>query len=253
MFRDEIDIAEKAVRYMLDQVDGVIVADNLSMDGTDRVLKKMAKEFSDRFWVIDDTEPGYYQSQKMTKLAHYAYNAFKAEWIVPFDADEMWFPPRDYNGKLKDFLMESKHDAIGSDIYNYSPTEKDDPGCPLDTMVWRNDGQAGACVAFRYHETAIVGQGNHDVLVNNQRVPAPVAIQIRHYPYRSADQFVTKMVHGAQAYNATNLPYSLGSHWRDYGKQSDEQLAKFFNNNVLVKDPENEPTLMYDPLSEWIK
>lgn len=87
MVRDEEDIIDWTLQHLLEQgIDHIIVADNLSVDKTPWKLAALAS--TGRVTVIQDEEPGYYQDEKMTRLAHMAANDFGAEWVVPFDADE---------------------------------------------------------------------------------------------------------------------------------------------------------------------
>ena len=83
MVRDEVDIIGPVVAHMLGQVDHVIVADNLSVDGTFDVLES----FGSQITLVADTDPAYRQSEKMTHLAGVA-KSMGADWVVPFDADE---------------------------------------------------------------------------------------------------------------------------------------------------------------------
>jgi glycosyltransferase involved in cell wall biosynthesis len=98
MVRDEADIVGSTVAHMLTQVDHVIVADNGSVDGTRDILASLDVE------LVDDPERGYYQSRKMTALAAQA-RAAGHDWVVPFDADEVWYSPF---GRIADVL-----DGIG--------------------------------------------------------------------------------------------------------------------------------------------
>ena len=70
-------------------VDGIIVVDNGSTDGTRAALDALALG-DPRVHVGTDSEPGFYQGMKTSYLAHLAWRA-GADWVVPFDADEFWF------------------------------------------------------------------------------------------------------------------------------------------------------------------
>ena len=82
MTRDEDDIIGPVIEKMLLQVDHIIVADNGSTDKTREILDSLP------ITVVDDPERGYFQSRKMTALAHLAAEK-GATWIVPFDSDEV--------------------------------------------------------------------------------------------------------------------------------------------------------------------
>jgi glycosyltransferase involved in cell wall biosynthesis len=89
--KDEADIIRITIEHMLTQVDRVYVLDNMSTDGTTDILRYLFAEHRGRmFWGIDK-EPAYYQSRKMTELAHRVHDLDQSiDWIVPFDADEIW-------------------------------------------------------------------------------------------------------------------------------------------------------------------
>ena len=86
MVRDEADVIGPVLANLYAQgVDHIIAADNLSTDRTRSILEQ-----HDRLTIIDDPEPGYYQATKMTRLARQAHD-MGADWVLPFDADEVWY------------------------------------------------------------------------------------------------------------------------------------------------------------------
>src|SRR5690242_16616279 len=92
MVKDEADIVADTVEATLREVDAMIVADNGSTDGTREILADLPVT------VIDDPDPAYYQSVKMTELAAQAADA-GADWVLPIDADERWYSP---HGRIAD-------------------------------------------------------------------------------------------------------------------------------------------------------
>jgi hypothetical protein len=212
MVKDEADVVVGVMRHMADEVDHLLVADNGSTDGTRDLLDVLSRELP--MTVVDDPEPAYYQSQKMTQLAHQAYDE-GAVWIVPFDADELWYSP---HGRVKELLATSKRNVVTADLYNHFATSLDleDPD-PFRAMIWRQRRPMTLPkVAVKWVPTAVIHQGNHGVTHPNADRPG-IGLMIRHFPYRSMDQFVRKAVNGAEAYKLTDLPHELGAHWRGYG------------------------------------
>lgn len=215
MVRDEADVIEGTLRHMADEVDELIVADNGSTDGTRDILDALAKELP--LTVVDDPEPAYYQSQKMSELAATAA-AMGAVWVVPFDADELWVASL---GRIREVLaaFDPFVTVARAVLFNHFRTAVDtaDPD-PFRAMVWR-ERQPGALpkVAFRWRTGAVVHQGNHGVTLP-EGGHIRNALTVRHFPYRSAAQMVTKARNGAAAYAATDLPWSEGEHWRSYGQ-----------------------------------
>lgn len=223
MFRDEADVAYHTILHMAEEgLAGIIVADNLSSDGTRHELVRARREVAATcaVFIRDDPEPGYYQSDKMTALAAQA-GELGADWIVPFDADELWYG-QDRVARILDSLPEEYLVATAA-LFNHFPTSIDTPhDNPFRRIEWRQR-QPGALpkVAFRWRQDARILQGNHDVEYAGGRRTAHLAhlpaLELRHFPYRSYEQFRRKAVTGAAAYAATDLPLSEGAHWRQYG------------------------------------
>jgi hypothetical protein len=229
MVRDELDVIEGTLRHLADEaVDHLIVADNGSTDGTRELLDDLSHELP--LTVVDDHEVGYYQSEKMSRLAAMAGDA-GATWVVPFDADEVWV----YRGdRLAAELGLLEADIVWADLYHHFPSAVDPAGKdPFRTIVWRQPRPAPLPkVAFRYREGAVVHQGNHGVTLPGSNTAVP-GLEVRHFPYRSVEQFVRKARNGAAAYAATDLPESAGAHWRGYGRilaeRGEEGLAEVFD------------------------
>ena len=92
MVKNEADIIDRSVQHLLKQgVDHVLVADNLSTDATPDILTRLSRDHP--VHVAHDRDPAHYQSWKMGLLAQAARRS-GADWIVPFDADELWFGAR---------------------------------------------------------------------------------------------------------------------------------------------------------------
>lgn len=84
MVRNEQDVIETVIRHLLAEgVDHVLVADNLSTDQTRAILDRLSEILP--VTVIDDPEPAYRQSEKVTALARRAGEQ-GGTWIIPFDA-----------------------------------------------------------------------------------------------------------------------------------------------------------------------
>jgi hypothetical protein len=96
-----------------------------------------------------------------------------------------------------------------------------------------------------------IDAGNHGA-----HYPDGIAIdllEVRHFPYRSPEQFVRKARNGAAAYAQTDLPFSTGQHWREYGRLieegGDEAGEAWFREHFWVYNPQQDPSLVYDPVS----
>lgn len=254
MVKDEADVIEETVGHMLGQVDHLIVADNSSTDGTREILEGLGVE------VVDDLEAGYYQSQKMTALAAKARRR-GADWIIPFDADEVHLP---LEGSIREVFDALPDDVLISEapLFDHVSTGDDPPGPPVKRMGFRRAEAAPLRkIAVRAVEGVVIDQGNHSASIPGERHPKTVtnAIEVRHFPYRSVEQFVRKIRNGAAAYAATDLPEEVGGHWRQYGEilegRGEEGIAEIFHRWFYRDDPtkeivigsERQPPLVFDP------
>lgn len=251
MVRDEVDVIEGTIRHMFgEDLAGIVVADNRSDDGTREILNMLADEYGDRLWVFSDPEVGYYQSRKMTNLAGIAASG-GAQWIVPFDADELWVAPHSigrYLGALADETA-----VVEARLYHHFRTlvDVDDPD-PFRSMVWRQRDPAGLPkVAFRWQDGATIHAGNHGVDTPRRGstwAPAEGGLVVHHFPYRSEAQFRIKALNGAEAYRATDLDEGIGAHWRQYGElhERGHSLAEVYREHFLYTLP-TEQGLVRDP------
>lgn len=246
MVKDEADIIEHTVTKMLAQVDEVIVADNLSTDGTRDILDSLP------IIVVDDEEPGYLQSRKMTRLAHLAAEK-GATWVVPFDADEVFYAP--FHERVADLLEELAPRWFTAETKSYdhiaTALDPSDPN-PLVRLGWRRrEPLPLGKVACRIRPDLVIEQGNHSASYSGGATKFTDHLVIRHFPYRSPQQFVRKVRNGAAAYRATDLPQDLGAHWRGYGDildaQGEEAVESIFTQWFFSADPRWDESLIYDP------
>lgn len=246
--KDEADIIGDTVTWMLGQVDEVIVSDNSSTDGTRELLEQLD------VYLLEDPDPAYRQSLKMTELAMLAAKR-GADWVVAFDADEAWYSPF---GRIADILGELPAAIATAAVYDHVPTALDPAGAPLETMGWRRrDAQPLVKVACRPLLPATILQGNHGAAYNTETIDGQLVV--RHYPYRSAEQFVAKVRNGAAAYAAaTEIPEHEGAHWRAYGRildgHGEEACADIFrkwhwreSTEIVRIDGNDQPALLFDP------
>jgi hypothetical protein len=255
MMRDEEDVAVHTIKHLVEErIDVIIVADNNSTDSTREQLDDAvawAEACGSQLVVIDDPEEGYYQSRKMTELAHRAHNEFGAEWIVPFDADEIWYSRKAHLGDHLRSLQPNIR-AAGALLYNHFTTDLDEEGNPFQAMVWRQvDHGALPKVAVRWHETLVIHQGNHSAQICNSTLQPENLLELRHFPYRSAAHFIRKARNGAEAYRkATDLHKNEGAHWRQYGdlldRYGEEALIEVYEKYFHFMAPIHEG-MIHDP------
>lgn len=216
MVKNEVDLIEPVLRHLAGQdLDQILVLDNGSTDGTRELLAELARELP--LAVGDDGEPGYFQAHKMTALAGVA-RRHGADWVVPFDADELWFARDESIGSL---LRRSSATRVEAPMHNAFPTPEN-PRLSLAGPV-RLDASPHfrVKVAARTHPLLWIGMGNHTALRPGRKVDG---LYVLHLPWRTPEQFRQKIRQGAAAYRQARIP-GVGGHWLTQDAKSDAELA----------------------------
>lgn len=235
MVRDEADVIGTTVRHLLaHDVDHVIVADNLSTDATRGILDELARD-TGQVTVLDDLEPGYYQSAKMSRLACQAWER-GATWVLPFDADEVWYSPT--HDTIAQALKDCPLAIVNAFGFDHIPQPGDQPG--IAGMVHRRaHPQRLPKVAFRADPAAVIQMGNHFVTRGGPEGVGP--LEYRHFQWRSPEQMARKVRQGKAAYEASDLHQTHGAHWRQLGALDDVGIASewqaLLDSTDLVHDP----------------
>ena len=201
--KNEQDIIEPFVRHNIKFLDRMIVVDNASVDETRDILGKLASEFEDLI-VTDDREFGHRQSEWMTRLLREC----QADYVVLLDADE--------------FLDSASRESLLSQIeripsmgcglipwrtFVLKPGESTQEDPPR-TMVWRRQQErplyfkAILRLDGKSATDIVVVQGNHSVYsVSGRKIPTVrlEGLSLQHFPVRSRDQLVGKIVAGWMA------------------------------------------------------
>lgn len=245
MMKNEADIVVASVLAMAAQVDEVLVLDHGSTDGTRDLLAQLPCR------VFDETDPGYYQSLYVSRLAEVAYDD-GADWIIPFDADEVWESRcGDEIAEQLSYAHDRGADIVQAALFDHLATATDDP-CdrnPLTRLRWRRrDPVPLPKVAVRAQAGLVIAQGNHGARAGRDlTVGIGWPLGVRHFSNRSPEQFIAKVRAGAAAYAATDLPDGMGAHWRTFGAMTDDELHAHFCAEMYVTDPEHDPSLVWDP------
>ena len=254
MVKDEADIVLSMLSQLVNEgVDGFVIADNGSTDGTRELIHSFISPVP--LIIKDDTEVAYYQSKKMTNLAKIAHDN-GASWILPVDADEIWYNKGD---RITDYIREHdswlfKHGvwSLSVNLYNHFRTGLDlDNGDVVLSMPYRQKDPAPLTkVACRYKDDMVIQMGNHSVTYSDKYDQYGSPIEIRHFPYRSPEQMIRKSLNGGKAYAASDLPVSQGAHWRQYAELIERYGEERFIKDVWEKYYYFSPTdssLIYDP------
>lgn len=234
MVRNEAHTLPLIVEHFRQQgIARVLVVNHLSTDDTVLALEK----FGDFVQIAQYSHPAYEQRAVMTLAARFAAEC-GAHWIIPFDADEIWWPTS--GTTLAELLASSTTDKIPAPHYDFLP-----PGNPSEEFrpdqfhLRRIRPNPMPKTAFRAHPKAIVSMGNHWV---QRPGSSGNGLVIAHYPYRTREQLRKKVREGAAAINELGNNKGLGTHWQQWNAMSDEDFEVFWYqlqaNDDMVNDPE---------------
>lgn len=254
--RDEIDIIESSIRRMAHQVDHIIVGDN-STDGGHEVLQGLVKEGLP-LTVHWEDQPNYKQVEVVGRFVAEALER-GADWIVPFDLDEIWLG---LNERVADDLGGLPEHAMiaPAGLLNHVATDQDDASVkdPIVRMGWRErEVLPLRKVAFRASPDVIPADGNHSVRFAGVRHPAEVSgvLQVRHFPFRTPEQFVKRVEIAWPQIRDSGLGESYGTHVWVYGRELErggpEALHKWFDDAFYHRNPQDRLDLVFDPLKSW--
>lgn len=219
--RNERDVIAQTVAHLLTQgIDHVLIADNLSDDGTWELLQELS-DADPRIHVARDKHRAHHQSEKITYLAHSAWR-HGATWIVPFDADEFLFATEMSVG---DFLRQSRAAIVHAAFHHMVPTV---PAPHIDartTFLMDSNPSVPGKVTVRAHPLLEIAPGNHAA----SRVGAEVrGLHIAHAIYRTPEQVARKFRGGMEASNAGTHTMP-GSHWVKGGALDDTGVREVWD------------------------
>lgn len=212
---NEQDIIEPFVRHNLTYLDYLYITDNGSVDRTGEILTSLQSEFPQLF-VIHDDHFGNFHSERMTSMYHHAV---PSDYIVPLDADEF------LSVEERSCFSAVPHQGYGI-IYSHNficESDADDPPrslilCGLITSVPR------IIISARIPDL-VIGQGQHSAWIVRNGVRSEVSstvlagITSLHYPVRSKDQFISKIITNWMSYLAFRpdaATSGMGMHKRDW-------------------------------------
>lgn len=242
MVKDEADVIEHTITHLRANVDDILILDNGSTDGTREILDRLGQPWE------DDPIVGYFQSDKTTRLARAAEGRGHA-WVLPCDADEIWYAPD--RRPIKDWLNGIAPDVmvVRGDLYNHLPTTADDltDSNPFTRIGWRQRDHAPmGKVCCRTGGGIKIGMGNHTSTFDGYGLTVG-GLVLRHFSWRSPDQYLRKIRNGIAAYAATDMDESIGAHWRMFEGAVDEAIRAHYERWFCIDKPENDQSLIFDP------
>lgn len=220
-------------------VDGFIVTDNNSSDGTMAIVQRYRK----KGWiqeVITEPSTGYEQKKWVDRMIQLAQEHYNADWIINADADELWYAP---SGSLKTELSNCRGNIAHCQIRSMIP-EEDKPFYQWNQRAEFVMDQLGYGLSpysiFRYQRGKVahrgvgyvqIGMGNHKVhMIPSFRVEVPICIY--HYNIGTREQFVKKMIQGGRELERHSSHHG-GVHWRYfYSLYKENRLSEEYDKVV---------------------
>ena len=122
--RDEADIVDAQIAFHLNAgVDFVVATDHRSSDGTTDILERYARQ--GYLHLIDEDADEMHEGEWATRMSRLAASEFDADWIIPSDADEFWWPR---GGSLKEVLasIPERYGIVRALLRQFVPRPDDD-------------------------------------------------------------------------------------------------------------------------------
>lgn len=202
MVRDEADIIDSHLDYHLHAgVDFVIVTDHRSRDGTTEILESYAR--AGQLRIIREDGEFAQQAAWQMRMARIAASEHGADWVIPSDADEFWWPR---GSSLDQALAEvpSEYGIVRGLLRNFVPI-RDDNGQFAERLTVRLAGHAPindpatpfrsvVKVAHRADPGVFMGKGGgHQVFgLQGAELRAWHPVEVLHFPLRSREQCARK-------------------------------------------------------------
>lgn len=205
MVRNECDIVEAFVRHHVAIVDRIHVLLHASTDATAAILDRLVEEGLP-ITVERDENVALSKEAQFNALIGRAIERHAPDFIVPLDADEFIVPP-DRSRLLQELAALPDGAALWLAWQTYLPTADDDRReiNPVLRIRSRRVAEPVPMVkvcfpraSYRAPEVVLV-DGQHQLSHRDGRPIAHVAarsLRLAHFPVRSADQFVVKIVMG---------------------------------------------------------
>ena len=116
LVRDEADIVERQLRYHYARgIDFVVATDHRSVDGTTEILRRFEAE--GRLHYIREESKHIDQADWMTRMSRIAATEYGADWVIPSDADEFWWPRRgSFHEVWRPYRLRSASCGLYSDV-----------------------------------------------------------------------------------------------------------------------------------------
>lgn len=231
--KDEIDIIEKHLLFHHHMgVDGYIVTDNNSTDGTRELLEKY-KEKGIVLDIIDEPCPTHMHGVWVHRMVELAIKKHHADWVINSDADEFWYANSEdlkYDiakcGKANILNLYFRNFVPPADDVDYFQTslfcnrllpEYESKALGIDNELYV-DTKPYPKVIHQTKGYIRILDGNHGVRIKNPDSVDPGNIRLYHYYIRNFKHFESKVIKGYAS--VKNHPQKgIGTEWRRWYEQ----------------------------------
>ena len=260
MVKDEEDIIYYTLAGNYRQgVKKFVMLDHISSDGTRDEIRRFADDYPEAMvYLIEDRDPLFHKYRKMSAAAEFAHRMWGAEWIFPFDADEVMSSS---DQPLPTILgqLEPKQLCLGLQHRNYLLRSFYDLSevNPLKRMTYRKKEDTSSRgdyskVIVRWRSGMEITQGHHFVKFKGKKLPVTIlgknhGLILRQYRYRSREQVKQKIINGGKAYEAT--PDMKGDFWQKKYIEYQEKGERFID-EFYTSETNGNSDAIYDPA--WV-
>jgi glycosyltransferase involved in cell wall biosynthesis len=222
--RNECDIVEAFVRHNTTVLDRLYIVDNHSSDATPEILQRLAANGLP-IKLGTDENLRYYQAVKTAALIKTALLDEPWDCLFLLDGDE--FVLADDRSRLEAEIASLGPEQVGVLVCDhYAPMGSDDAAepDPVRRIIHRAAaeppmpqyfGKAIVPYALASSPDVAIGEGNHHIRVGGRQMPERwlASARIAHFPVRSVEQFVSKVVTTRLAWlSRRDYQPSLGHH-----------------------------------------
>jgi len=250
MVRNEIDVIEFCIEHHLSQgLDYIFICDNGSTDGTLEYLREKSNNDS-RVFLYEDS--GQFHQQKI--INHLSGMAYKngCDWVVPFDADELWFSDNtlkldlqkveksSVRIKLKDFIQNKNVTSPTEDTYisvKWRLPENSEK-FNLEDIVLGNRSMIENPSFYKYiiktSNALNIAPGAHSFFGQDNDFYEGEEFNVYHIPIRSYQALVLKAEQGQRLIDA-GYPSDHGWHVQRYANlyRTGYLADEWFNNSEV--------------------
>jgi len=220
MVKNEEDIIEIFIRKNLEILDHMYISDNMSQDGTRKILNSLILEGLP-ITVWDDLDPRHLQSKKTTTAYHKISKEDNFDGIFFIDSDEFLLGDKK---EITEFFNVGRVYELERIRYVINNLEENKESF-FEKMKYRlKKPESSKSMLFhdkKECENIRIGEGNHYIYHHGKVLNHGLLnLKIAHFPMRTKEQFIRKNLLGWLSLmqinpDALNEKNPVGKHWRD--------------------------------------